>query len=40
MTNIIVTPRATEKAYSQSLKNVYVFTVPMTANKQEIAAAI
>jgi large subunit ribosomal protein L23 len=40
MTNIIVTPRATEKAYSQSLNNVYVFTVPTTANKQEITAAI
>lgn len=40
MTNIIVTPRATEKAYAQSQNNVYVFTVPLTANKQEITAAI
>lgn len=40
MTLISVTPRATEKAYAQSQKNVYVFNVPLTANKQEIAAAI
>lgn len=37
---ISVTPRATEKAYGQSQKNVYVFNVPLTANKQEIAAAV
>lgn len=40
MTLISVIPRATEKAYAQSQKNVYVFNVPMTANKQEIAAAV
>lgn len=40
MTNIVIIPRATEKAYSQSLKNVYVFNAPMTANKQEIVAAV
>lgn len=41
MTQISVIPRATEKAYAQSLsKNVYVFNVPLTANKQEIAAAV
>ncbi|MEO5950157.1 MAG: 50S ribosomal protein L23 [Candidatus Saccharimonadales bacterium] len=39
-TNISVIPRATEKAYAQSQNNVYVFSVPLTANKQEIAAAI
>lgn len=38
--SILVTPRATEKAYGLTAKNVYVFDVPMTANKQEIAAAI
>lgn len=39
--NISVIPRATEKAYAQSLAtNTYVFNVPLTANKQEIAAAI
>ena len=41
MTLISVIPRATEKAYAQSLSNnVYVFNVPLTANKQEIAAAV
>jgi large subunit ribosomal protein L23 len=40
MTLISVIPRTTEKAYAQSQKNVYVFNVSMTANKQEIAAAI
>jgi Ribosomal protein L23 len=40
MTHISVIPRATEKAYAQSLNNVYVFTVPLTANKQEIIAAV
>jgi len=40
MTAISVIPRATEKAYAQSQKNVYVFNVPLTANKQEIAAAV
>lgn len=41
MTNISVIPRATEKAYAQSLvTNTYVFNVPLTANKQDIAAAV
>jgi ribosomal protein L23 len=40
MTNISIIPRATEKAYGQSLKNVYVFNAPLTANKQEIVAAV
>lgn len=35
-----VTPRATEKAYGQSQKNVYVFNVPLAANKQQIAEAV
>ena len=38
---ISVTPRATEKAYAQSLStNTYVFNVPLSANKQEIVAAV
>jgi ribosomal protein L23 len=37
---ILVTPVTTEKAYGQSQKNVYVFTAPVTANKQQIADAI
>ena len=36
----LVIPKTTEKAYGQSQKNVYVFDVPLTANKQEIAAAV
>jgi len=39
-TQISVFPRATEKAYSQSKNNVYVFDVPLDANKQQIVAAI
>lgn len=38
---VSVTPRATEKAYAQSLStNTYVFNVPLTANKQEIVASV
>ena len=33
-------PRKTEKAYGQSLKNIYVFEVPTDANKQQIIDAI
>lgn len=41
MTNIVIIPRATEKAYGQSLAtNTYVFNAPLSANKQEIVAAI
>ncbi|HUC96399.1 MAG TPA: 50S ribosomal protein L23 [Candidatus Saccharimonadales bacterium] len=39
-TLISVYPRATEKAYGQAKNNVYVFDVPVTANKQQIIAAI
>ena len=39
-TNISVFPRKTEKAYSQSLNNIYVFDVPVSANKQQITDAI
>lgn len=37
---ILVTPVTTEKAYGQSLQNIYVFSVPKTANKQQIVAAV
>lgn len=37
---ILVTPVTTEKAYGQSQKNIYVFNVPKTANKQQIKEAI
>lgn len=38
--NIIITPRATEKAYGLTAKNTYVFNVPLDANKQQIASAV
>ena len=37
---ILVTPVTTEKAYGQSQKNVYVFSVPKSANKQQIKDAV
>lgn len=37
---LTITPRATEKAYAQSQNNVYVFNVPLDANKQEIVKSI
>lgn len=41
MTTISIYPRATEKAYGLGAsQNIYVFNVPLTANKQEIAAAV
>lgn len=38
--SILVTPVTTEKAYGQSQKNIYVFNVPLNANKQQIVAAV
>ena len=38
--NILITPRATEKAYGLSAQNTYVFNVPLTANKQQVAEAV
>lgn len=38
--NVFITPRATEKAYGLSAQNTYVFNVPLTANKQQIADAV
>lgn len=40
MINISVTPRTTEKSYAQSQNNVYVFNVPLKANKQQIVSAV
>ena len=37
---ILVTPVTTEKAYGQSLKNIYVFNVPKAANKQQIKETV
>lgn len=38
--SILVTPRATEKAYGLTGQSTYVFDVPLTANKQQIADAV
>ena len=40
LSTILVTPVTTEKAYGLSLKNVYVFNVPLAANKNEIVDAV
>lgn len=40
VSTILVTPVTTEKAYGLSQKNVYVFNVPLSANKNEITAAV
>ncbi len=40
MTHINIIPRTTEKAFVQSQSNTYVFNVPLTANKQQIIAAV
>lgn len=40
MNTLLVTPRATEKAYGLSRFDRYVFDVPMNANKQQIKKAI
>lgn len=40
MKTITVIPRATEKAYKLGAQNVYLFNVPLDANKQEIMAAV
>lgn len=37
---MIITPRVSEKTYAQAQNGTYVFNVPMSANKQQIAAAI
>lgn len=41
MNLVLVTPRATEKAYRLiTVQNTYVFDVPVFANKQQIAEAV
>lgn len=41
MTTLInIFPRATEKAYGQAKNNVYIFDAPVSANKQQILAAV
>lgn len=38
--NLTLKPRMSEKAYAQSQNGVYVFMVPLRANKQTIADAV
>ncbi|PLS81883.1 50S ribosomal protein L23 [Candidatus Saccharibacteria bacterium] len=38
--HISLVPRMSEKAYAATQQNTYVFTVPTTANKQQIASAV
>lgn len=38
--NLLITPVTTEKAYGQSQKNIYVFNVPLSAQKQDIKKAV
>ncbi len=40
LSTILVTPVTTEKAYGLSQNNIYVFNVPLQANKNEIVAAV
>ena len=37
---MLITPRVSEKSYKLSAGNVYVFDVPVSANKAEVIAAI
>lgn len=34
---MVITPRISEKSYSLSRQNIYVFDIPMSANKAEVA---
>ncbi len=40
LSTILVTPVTTEKAYGLSQGNIYVFNVPVAANKNEIVDAV
>jgi large subunit ribosomal protein L23 len=40
MAVVFIHPRATEKAYGQSQKNVYVFNVPLDSTKRDIAETV
>ena len=37
---MIITPRVSEKTYAQAQNGTYVFNVPMSANKHQIASAV
>ena len=38
--SLLITPRLSEKGYSESKNNVYIFNVPMDVNKHQIAEAV
>ncbi|HEX6462763.1 MAG TPA: 50S ribosomal protein L23 [Candidatus Saccharimonadales bacterium] len=40
MKQLLITPRMSEKGFNQSQNSTYVFNVPDTANKQEVAAGV
>lgn len=40
MRSVQYIPRATEKAYAEQTKNTYIFFVPKSASKQEVAKTI
>ena len=40
MAIVFIHPRATEKAYAQSQKTVYVFNVPLDATKRDVAETV
>jgi len=40
MSVVFIHPRATEKAYGQTQKNVYVFNVPLDSTKRNIAETV
>lgn len=40
MANVFVYPRPTEKAYTASQSGIYVFNVPLDANKNDIAESV
>ena len=37
---MLITPRISEKSYGESQKNIYVFDVPLGANKAQVAAVV
>lgn len=39
-TALSIIPRLSEQAYAMAADNVYIFDVPTSANKQQIAAAV
>lgn len=38
--SILIVPRISEKTYASAQTNTYVFNVPTTANKQQVAEAV